>query len=79
MKTGDKKRIISHLIEFFIVGLILGVTEDIIAIKLATDTPITTETIKVAFWVALPFAIVSELLIDVKFFRKLFRKRILKK
>jgi len=74
----NKKKVISHLIEFFVVGVVFGVTEDIIAIKFATDAKITWHVLKVAVIVAIPFAILSELLIDLKFFRRCL-KRFLKK
>jgi len=63
---------VSHLIEFFVVGLVMGVFEDLLAIHFATDAQITFHTFEVAFWVALPFAIISELLVDLKVFRRTF-------
>lgn len=77
MAIGDeKKRVISHLIEFFFVGLLMGIVEDILAIKFATNAKITFDTFKVAFLVALPFAFISELLVDSKTIRKiLFSKK----
>jgi len=62
--------------EFFLVGLVAGVTEDMIAIKLATDAEITLQTFKVAFLVAVPFAIFSELIVDGKTIRKWVKKKI---
>ncbi|MGI5825962.1 MAG: hypothetical protein ACOX50_00960 [Patescibacteria group bacterium] len=77
MAIGDeKKRVISHLIEFFFVGLLMGIVEDILAIKFATNAKITFDTFKVAFLVALPFAFINELLVDSKTIRKiLFSKK----
>lgn len=72
--SKDNKRIMSHVVEFFIVGLVMGVTEDIIAIRLATNAEITWEVFKIAFWVALPFAFISELLIDMKIIRRSVRR-----
>lgn len=57
-------------------GLVAGVTEDIIAIKLATDAEITFQTLKVAFLVAVPFAIFSELIVDAKIIRRWVKKKI---
>jgi hypothetical protein len=74
----NRKKVISHLIEFFVVGVVFGVTEDILAIKLATDAEITWHVLKVAVIVAIPFAVLSELLVDLKFFRRSL-KRFLKK
>ncbi len=75
MNQKIKKQITSHLIEFFFIGLVMGVAEDMIAIYLATDTKITYHTFIVAFLVALPFAIISELIVDLKMFRKMFFKK----
>lgn len=71
-----RKQVIYRLIEFFLVGFVMGVAEDLIAIHFATDATITPHVFIVAAIVALPFAIISELLVDLKFFRKfLFKKR----
>lgn len=69
-----KKRYIYRLVEFFIVGLFMGITEDLLAIHFATDAAITFDVIIVAVVVALPFAIFSELIVDWKHTRVL-RKR----
>jgi len=73
MNSSDKKTIVSHLCEFFVVGLVMGITEDLIAIYFATNAKITPHVFLVAFLVALPFAIISEVLVDLKIFRKVFR------
>lgn len=76
MTKAEKKRIFSHLVEFFFVGLVMGIIEDLLAIHFATDAQITFHTFVVAFWVALPFAVISELLVDLKVFRRvLFSKK----
>lgn len=74
MRKEDKKRVISRLIEFFFIGLVMGVVEDLLAIHFATDAQITLQTFKVAFLVALPFAVISELLVDLKLFQKVLRR-----
>jgi len=66
-----------RLLEFFIIGLVLGVVEDLIAIFLATDAEINIKVIIIAGLVALPFAFISEIVVDQKRFPK-FLKRILK-
>lgn len=72
----DKKRIVSHLVEFFFVGLLMGVAEDVLVIKFATNAKITFNTFKIAFLVALPFAFIGELLVDSSTIRKiLFGKK----
>jgi len=68
-----KRRHIYRFLEFFIVGFIMGVTEDLIVIHFATDAAITMDVIYVAALVALPFAVFSELIVDwkhVKFVHK---------
>lgn len=52
----------------------MGITEDLLAIHFATDAKITIHTVKVAFFVALPFAIISEILVDMKILRKAWHK-----
>jgi len=66
-----------RLLEFFIVGLLLGILEDLIAILLATDATIDLRVIIIAGFVALPFAFISEIIVDQKRFPKII-KRILK-
>ncbi len=72
---STKKRITFRLLEFFVIGLVFGIIEDLLAIKIATDAKITWQTVWIAFMVALPFAIVSELVVDIKFFRNMVKKR----
>lgn len=66
-----------RLLEFFIIGVLLGIVEDLIAIALATDAVINFKVILIAFFVAFPFAVLSELVVDMKKFPK-FLKKILK-
>lgn len=73
-----RREVVTRLIEFFFVGLVMGVAEDMLAIHFATDATITIQTFKVAFIVALPFAIFSELIADAKWVRRRI-KRFLKK
>lgn len=74
-----RKRHVYRFLEFFLVGFIMGVTEDIIAIHYATDAQITPHVILVAAIVALPFAAFSELLVDwkhIRFLRDLWEKNL---
>lgn len=75
MDSASKRKITSHLVEFFVVGLVMGVVEDLLAIHFATEVAISIHTIKVAFVVAFPFAVISELLIDADIFRRYFFKK----
>ena len=63
-----------RLLEFFLVGLLLGVIEDLIAITLATDAVIDFKVFLIAFFVAFPFAVVSELIVDHENFPRLLKK-----
>lgn len=65
---------LNRFIEFFIVGLVLGVIEDLIAIFLVTKEPIDLRVFWIAFFVALPFAVFSELIVDHDKFKNLMRK-----
>lgn len=65
---------LARFLEFFIVGLLLGVVEDLIAITLATEKAIDIRVFVIAFLVAFPFAIFSELIVDHDKFKGLMRK-----
>jgi len=60
--TKKQKKI--RFTEFLFIGLIMGVAEDLIAILLATDAKLSFHVFLVAFAVALPFAIISEFVVD---------------
>lgn len=68
-----KKKTLRFL-EFFLVGVGLGILEDILVVKFATGEPITLKVIGIVFLVALPFAIISEYVVDhPKFWKTIFR------
>lgn len=48
----------------------MGLAEDLLAIHFATDAKITWDVVKIAFLIALPFAIISEILVDLRVFRR---------
>jgi hypothetical protein len=50
--------------EFFIVGLMMGISEDLMAIYFATGETITIHIIVIASAVSLPFAFFSEMVVD---------------
>ncbi|PSG98738.1 MAG: hypothetical protein BRC29_01260 [Nanohaloarchaea archaeon SW_7_43_1] len=50
--------------EFLIFGIILGVTEDMIAVMLVTDESFTLHMLGVVIAVTIPFAAFSELVVD---------------
>jgi hypothetical protein len=63
-----------RILEFVIAGLVLDLTENIISIKLATDAELNAKVFLIAFMVVIPFAIVTELIIDhPEFWNKVLR------
>lgn len=58
-----RKRLI-RFTEFFIVGLMMGISEDLMAIYFATGETITIHIFIIASIVSLPFAFFSELVVD---------------
>lgn len=52
------------ILEFIIFGVIVGVIEDLIAVKLATGQTITWQTVWIILLVTIPFAIIGELVVD---------------
>lgn len=68
-----KKKTLRFL-EFFLIGVGLGIFEDILVVWFATGEPITLKVIWIVFLVALPFAIISEYIVDhPKFWKTIFR------
>lgn len=65
---------LNRFLEFFLVGLTLGVVEDLIAISLATEKQIDFRVFWIALFVAFPFAVFSELIVDHDKFRGLMRR-----
>lgn len=76
MKPMDKKKIkkLELFFEFVIFGIIVGVVEDLIAVKLATGATITWNTIVIVILVTIPFAAIGELIIDNVDFSKLITR-----
>jgi len=70
---------IEVIFEFLIFGILIGITEDLLAIKLATKEPITLRVIGIIILIAIPFAIIGELVFDridfCKIWRKIFKKK----
>jgi len=63
--------------EFLIFGVLIGISEDIIAIKVATDEPITLKVVGIVFIIAIPFAVLGELVVDkidfIRIAKKIFK------
>lgn len=66
---------LGRFLEFFIVGVVFGVVEDVIAILLATDAKFEPRILAIAFFVAFPFAVVSELVVDHDKFKDFIKRR----
>jgi len=63
---------LKRLLEFFVIGLVFGIIEDLLAIALTTDAKLEWSTVLVVFFIALPFAVISELVVDhPKFWQKI--------
>lgn len=64
---------LERFLEFLVIGVVMGVAEDLIAVKLATGASIGFEVVVIVFAVALPFAAFSELVVDRKDFLDMLR------
>ena len=67
---------IERFAEFFFIGLVMGVIEDVIAVKAVTDISITWKMIGIIALVALPFAAFSELVVDSKPLFSFFKREV---
>ena len=61
MRRKDR---LERFTEFLIFGIILGVTEDMIAVMLVTDESFTLRMLGIIIVVTIPFAAFSELVVD---------------
>ena len=75
MNNEKKWRRLELFLEFLIFGIIVGIIEDIIAVKLSTGEPITWKIVGIIVLVAIPFAVIGELIVDRIDFIKFFKKR----
>lgn len=65
-----------RFLEFLVIGVLVGIAEDLIAISVATDATIDLALIWIVFLVAFPFAILSEIVVDhPRFWEKIFPMR----
>lgn len=66
------------IIEFLVFGIILGIVEDALAVKLTTGEAITWNTIGIIVLITIPFAILGEVVVDnidhFNFFKKILTK-----
>ena len=65
--------------EFLVFGILVGVIEDIIAVKVVADVAITWGTVGIIVLIAIPFAVLGEVVVDridfIELFRKMFNKK----
>jgi len=61
-------------LEFLIFGIVVGVIEDLIAVKVATGDPITWKVVIIVVAVAIPFAYLGEVVADQVDFTKYLEK-----
>ena len=59
-----KRRHLELFLEFLIFGTAMGVVEDLIAVALSTGEIITWDIVWIVVLVAIPFAIIGELIVD---------------
>ena len=74
-----KLHYLERFIEFFFIGLVMGIIEDLIAVKAVTDITITWKMAGIIALVALPFAAFSELVVDAKPLFSFFKKEVKQK
>jgi hypothetical protein len=62
-----------RLLEFVVIGLVMGISEDLLAVWFTTGEPITWHVLGIVVAIALPFAFMSEFVVDhPKFWRNAF-------
>lgn len=71
MAMTKRQRLIRFL-EFLVIGVAMGLVEDLLAIALATDAKLEPQVILIVLLVSIPFAAMSELVVDhPRFWEKL--------
>ncbi|MDZ7737228.1 MAG: hypothetical protein U5P41_14935 [Gammaproteobacteria bacterium] len=63
MPLTKRQRLVRFL-EFLLIGIVMGLIEDLLAVSLATDATIDGRLILIVLTVAVPFAAISELVVD---------------
>lgn len=62
--TLTKRQRLIRFMEFLVIGVVMGLVEDLLAIVLATDAKLEPKVIGVVLLVSIPFAALSELVVD---------------
>lgn len=70
----NKAKKIEIILEFLIFGIVIGVVEDVLAVKLVTGESITWSVIGIVVLIAIPFAIIGEIFADNVNFSKYIRR-----
>ncbi|HPN14556.1 MAG TPA: hypothetical protein PLF71_00340 [bacterium] len=70
----DKWQRLEMVFELLVFGIAVGVIEDLIAIKFATNEPITYSVVAIVVIIAIPFAVLGEVVFDRIDFASLFKK-----
>lgn len=65
---------IEVIFELLIFGVVIGIIEDLLAIKFATGEPITWKVIGIVVVIAIPFAVLGEVVFDNINFAEIFQK-----
>jgi hypothetical protein len=74
MKMARNWKKIEVIFELLIFGIIIGIIEDLLAIKFATGEPITLKVIGIVVLIAIPFAILGEVVFDRIDFSAIFKR-----
>jgi len=72
MRVHLKKKTL-RIVEFLVIGVLFGLIEDLIAIEAVSSVMITPRVILIVLGVAIPFAVISELIVDHPRFWELLR------
>ncbi len=67
------------IFELLVFGIVIGIIEDLTAIKFATGEPITLKIIGIVILIAIPFAILGEVIFDRIDFATIFKRMFGKK
>src|SRR5690606_20639753 len=78
-KEDKKWKKIEVFVELLVFGIVIGIVEDLLAIKLTTGEPITLKIIGIVVLIAIPFAIIGEVVFDninlEKYLRRWFGRK----
>ena len=69
------KRKIEQFFEFLVVGLGVNTIENLLVVEYATKVELSWDIFITSLWFAIPFAIISEVIVDHPEFWKMFSKK----